>query len=74
MTAAADIGIMSGSGNHAGLTKAKSVKLHPSENDRQVKWKTCAWGKKENPHDSCIPHLIQMKQEEIHRPEDPWPG
>ena len=54
------------------LSEAKSVRLHPSENDRQVKWKTCAWGKTEDSwqqHYSCILRSIQLKQEDTLHPQ-----
>lgn len=44
--------------HQAGLTKAESVKLHPSENYKQAKWERCACGEKEKPSWQLYPAFI----------------
>lgn len=53
--------------HQVGLTKAKSVNLHPYENERQKKRNTRAWGQKENCHDSSTTALshIQSKSNRV---------
>lgn len=53
--------------HQVGLTKAKSVNLHPYENERQKKRNTRAWGQKENCHDSSTTVLshIQSKSNRV---------